>query len=67
MMYLATIILCTTMAAESCYTMINNRRMFGSYDECIQEADLAAQTVMRSGEVYFASPACYPIEFGEPA
>lgn len=66
-MFLAAIIVCTNLQAESCFPMVNNSRLFGSYEECYQNADSVAQAVIASPEVYSTSPYCFPLAFGEPA
>ena len=66
-MFLAAIIACATMQAESCTVFVNNRQTFYSYDECYENADMAAQAVVASPAVYSTSPYCFPIEFGDPA
>lgn len=65
-MFLAVIIVCSTMQAQSCYPMVNNSRVFYSHDECYQDADMVAQAVINSGRVYSTSPYCVPLAFGEP-
>jgi hypothetical protein len=66
-MFLAAIMVCTGLTAESCYPMVNNRQAFFSYEECYQHADQMAQAVIADPQVYSTSPYCFPLEFGEPA
>ena len=66
-MFLAAIIVCTSMSAESCFPVVNNQRAFFSFEECYQNADLVAQAVIADPQVYSTSPYCFPLEFGEPA
>lgn len=66
-MFLAAIMVCTSIAAESCYPMVNNRRAFFSFEECYEHADQAAQAVIADERIYSTSPYCFPLEFGDPA
>lgn len=66
-MFLAAIMICTSMAAESCFPMVNNRQAFFSYEECYEHADLVAQAVMADPQIYGSSPYCFLLNFGEPA
>jgi hypothetical protein len=66
-MFLAAIMICSNMAAESCFPIVNNRQAFFSYDECYEHADLVAQAVIASDRYYSTSPYCFPLNFGEPA
>lgn len=66
MIYIAAVILCANMSAESCFPVINAARTFTSYEECYEDADTAAQYVIDRGGVYWASPFCFPVSLGEP-
>jgi hypothetical protein len=66
-MFLAAIIACATMQAESCTLFVNNRQAFYSFDECYENANMVAQAVIDAGRVYSTSPYCFPLELGEPA
>ena len=66
-MFLAAIIACATMQAESCSVFVNNRQTFYSYDECYEHADMAAQAVVASPAVYSTAPYCFLLELGQPA
>lgn len=66
-MFLAAVIVCSTVQAESCYPMVNNRRAFYSFEECYENADMVAQAVIASPAVYSTSPYCFLLELGDPA
>lgn len=66
MMFIAAIIICANMSAESCFPVINTARAFTSYEECYADADYAAQYVIAQGEAYMVSPYCFPVSLGEP-
>jgi hypothetical protein len=65
-MFLAAIIFCTGFTAETCFPVVNAGTIFYSFDECYADADMAARYVIEQGGAMYASPYCFPLNFGEP-